>query len=59
MTTYAVPALVVVMSWIALDEVPGPLTIVGDVLCLAGVAIIRSRPRVPAPIDPEAAETAA
>ncbi|MET8870726.1 DMT family transporter [Nocardia sp. NPDC004604] len=58
-TTYVVPALVVVMSWIALDEVPGPLTIFGGVLCLAGVAITRSRPRVAAPVDPEAAETAA
>ncbi|WP_433724146.1 DMT family transporter [Nocardia sp. CA-129566] len=58
-TTYVVPALVVVMSWIALDEVPGPVTIVGGVLCLAGVATTRSRPRVPAPVDPEAAETTA
>ncbi|MEU0502246.1 DMT family transporter [Nocardia sp. NPDC005998] len=58
-TTYVVPALVVVMSWIALDEVPGPLTIVGGVLCLAGVAITRARPRVAAPVDPEAAETTA
>ncbi|MGP2437469.1 DMT family transporter [Streptomyces sp. JW3] len=45
-TTYAVPALVVLMSWLALDEVPGPLTLVGGVLCLAGVAVSRSRARV-------------
>lgn len=45
-TTYAVPALVVLMSWIALDEVPGLLTLGGGVLCLAGVAVSRSRPRV-------------
>ena len=44
-TTYAVPALVVLMSWLALGEVPGPLTLTGEVLCLAGVAVSRSRPR--------------
>lgn len=44
-TTYAVPALVVLMSWLALDEVPGPLTLAGGVLCLAGVAVSRSRAR--------------
>ncbi|WP_329344431.1 DMT family transporter [Streptomyces sp. NBC_00663] len=42
-TTYAVPALVVVMSWVVLGEVPGPLTLAGGVLCLAGVAVSRSR----------------
>lgn len=44
-TTYAVPALVVLMSWLVLDEVPGPLTLAGGALCLAGVAVSRSRPR--------------
>ncbi|GGM01549.1 membrane protein [Streptomyces fumigatiscleroticus] len=44
-TTYAVPALVVVMSWLALGEVPGPLTLAGGALCLAGVAVSRSRSR--------------
>ncbi|MBT2415611.1 DMT family transporter [Streptomyces sp. ISL-12] len=44
-TTYAVPALVVLLSWLALDEVPGPLTLVGGALCLAGVAVSRSRAR--------------
>lgn len=42
-TTYAVPALVVLMSWLALGEVPGPLTLAGGLLCLAGVAVSRSR----------------
>ncbi|MDT7844407.1 DMT family transporter [Streptomyces justiciae] len=42
-TTYAVPALVVLMSWVVLGEVPGLLTLVGGVLCLAGVAVSRSR----------------
>ncbi|MEV6835117.1 DMT family transporter [Streptomyces sp. NPDC051133] len=44
-TTYAVPALVVLMSWLVLGEVPGALTLVGGVLCLAGVAVSRSRAR--------------
>ncbi|MFF3327130.1 DMT family transporter [Streptomyces sp. NPDC002889] len=44
-TTYAVPALVVLMSWLVLDEVPGLLTLAGGALCLAGVAVSRSRPR--------------
>ncbi|MGW0767928.1 DMT family transporter [Streptomyces sp. NPDC002676] len=42
-TTYAVPALVVLMSWLALGEVPKALTLAGGVLCLAGVAVSRSR----------------
>ncbi|MER6223945.1 DMT family transporter [Streptomyces sp900105755] len=45
-TTYAVPALVVLMSWLALGEVPGALTLAGGVLCLAGVAVSRSRARI-------------
>ena len=57
-TTYTVPALVVLMSWAALDEVPGALTIVGGVLCLAGVAVTRSRPRVTPSVDPETVEPA-
>jgi drug/metabolite transporter (DMT)-like permease len=44
-TTYAVPALVTGMSWLFLGEVPGLLTLGGGVLCLAGVAVSRSRPR--------------
>ncbi|MDI3407258.1 DMT family transporter [Streptomyces cavernicola] len=44
-TTYAVPAIVVLMSWLVLDEVPGWLTLLGGVCCLAGVAVSRSRPR--------------
>ncbi|MGI5400024.1 DMT family transporter [Streptomyces sp. CA-135486] len=51
-TTYAVPALVVLMSWLALDEVPGGLTLAGGTLCLAGVAVSRSRARrAAAPAD--------
>ncbi|QKV96632.1 DMT family transporter [Streptomyces sp. NA02950] len=47
-TTYVVPALVVLMSWLLLDEVPGPLTLAGGALCLAGVGVARRRSR-PAP----------
>ncbi|WP_161369978.1 DMT family transporter [Streptomyces sp. SID5643] len=42
-TTYAAPALVVLMSWLFLGEVPGLLTLVGGALCLAGVAVSRSK----------------
>lgn len=42
-TTYAVPALVVLMSWAVLGEVPGWLTLAGGALCLAGVAVTRRR----------------
>ncbi|WP_372352128.1 DMT family transporter [Streptomyces sp. KL116D] len=57
-TTYAVPALVVLMSWLVLDEVPGLITLGGGALCLAGVAVARSRPwyareSAPAPVPSE------
>ena len=42
-TTYAVPGLVVLMSWLFLGQVPRWLTVAGGVLCLAGVAVSRSR----------------
>ncbi|MEW2222386.1 DMT family transporter [Streptomyces sp. NPDC006990] len=57
-TTYVVPVLVVLMSWIVLDEVPGPLALGGGLLCLAGVAVSRSRGRSPRPPQPVAAATA-
>ncbi|MGC4954622.1 DMT family transporter [Actinomadura citrea] len=44
-TTYAAPALVVAMSWLFLNEVPGLITLAGGLLCLTGVAVSRSRPR--------------
>jgi drug/metabolite transporter (DMT)-like permease len=44
-TTYAVPALVVLLSWITLGEVPGPWALTGGALCLAGVAVSRRQPR--------------
>lgn len=53
-TTYAVPALVVAMSWLLLGEIPGLVTLGGGLLCLAGVAVSRSsrgraEPEPPAP----------
>lgn len=42
-TTYAVPPLVVMLSWAWLGQVPPALAIPGGVLCLAGVAIARGR----------------
>jgi drug/metabolite transporter (DMT)-like permease len=47
-TTYLVPALVVLMSWAFLDEVPGALTLAGGVLCLLGVAVARRGGGAPA-----------
>ncbi|WP_260613875.1 DMT family transporter [Streptomyces sp. WAC07061] len=53
-TTYAVPAIVVLLSWILLGEVPAWLTLLGGLLCLAGVAVSRYRPRTAAaPADEE------
>jgi drug/metabolite transporter (DMT)-like permease len=51
-TTYAVPALVVGMSWLFLGEVPGLVTLAGGLLCLAGVAVSRSTGRR-VPVEPD------
>lgn len=50
-TTYAVPGLVVVMSWLILGQVPRWLTLAGGILCLAGVAVSRGKKRSPAPVE--------
>jgi drug/metabolite transporter (DMT)-like permease len=46
--TYAVPSIVVLLSWALLGEIRAPLALAGGVLCLAGVAVAtrRSRPAV-------------
>lgn len=44
-TTYVVPAIVVLMGWLAFGEIPTLLAIIGGVICLVGVAV--SRRRVP------------
>ena len=40
-TTLVVPAIVILMSWALLDELPTGVGIVGGVLCIGGVAIAR------------------
>ncbi len=47
-TTYLVPPLAVLLGWALLGEVPPLLALPGGLLCLAGVALARSRP-APAP----------
>jgi drug/metabolite transporter (DMT)-like permease len=42
-TTYAVPAISVLMSWIVLSETPTAFGLVGGAICLLGVAISRRR----------------
>ncbi|MEV4186582.1 DMT family transporter [Streptosporangium canum] len=49
-TTYVVPALVVLMAWAVLGEVPGWLTLAGGLLCLAGVAVSRGGGRRASPV---------
>lgn len=50
-TTYLVPAVATLISWIVLDEVPAVLAYVGGALCLVGVLITRrpSHAKRPAP----------
>ncbi|MFC5182192.1 DMT family transporter [Actinomadura harenae] len=52
-TTYVVPALVVLMSWLFLGEMPSSGALAGGVLCLLGVAVARSRPRTSPAAAPE------
>ncbi|MGW7488371.1 DMT family transporter [Streptomyces sp. NPDC054786] len=49
-TTYAVPVLVVFMSWLFLGEVPGRLTLLGGLICLFGVAVSRMRGKAQAQV---------
>ncbi|MCU1421119.1 MAG: EamA family transporter [Microbacteriaceae bacterium] len=44
-TTYIVPALVVLFGFLFYREIPAPLAIVGGVVCLVGVALSRRRPK--------------
>jgi len=43
--TYAVPPIVVLLSWGLLGEIPAPLALAGGALCLAGVAVATRRGR--------------
>lgn len=42
-TTLTVPAIAVLMSWVALSEVPTVIAMIGGALCLTGVALSRRR----------------
>jgi len=44
-TTYLVPPITVLLSWLVLSEVPPTMAYVGGALCLVGVALARRRPR--------------
>ncbi|HEY1516920.1 MAG TPA: EamA family transporter [Solirubrobacteraceae bacterium] len=44
-TTYLVPPLALLLGWLFLGEVPPALVLPGGVLCLAGVALARTRGR--------------
>ena len=59
-TTYVVPAIVIVLSFFVFGEVPTLFAIGGGVICLVGVAISRRRSAVamepgatPVPADPQ------
>lgn len=51
-SSYLVPALAVLMSWLVLSEVPTPLALGGGALCLVGVAITRLPARTKAEPQP-------
>jgi len=42
-TTYLVPPLAILLGWAILDEVPPLLALPGGLICLAGVAVSRTR----------------
>jgi drug/metabolite transporter (DMT)-like permease len=44
-TTYLVPPITVLLSWVLLSEAPPAMAYVGGVLALVGVALARRRPR--------------
>jgi len=45
-TTYLVPPITVLMSWVFLSEAPPVVAYVGGALCLLGVGVARRRPKV-------------
>jgi drug/metabolite transporter (DMT)-like permease len=44
-STYAVPAISVLLSWLLLGEVPTAWALLGGTICLVGVAISRRKAR--------------
>jgi drug/metabolite transporter (DMT)-like permease len=53
-SSYLVPGIAVLLSWLVLGEAPSLLALAGGVLCLAGVAVTRmgARPAPPVPAVP-------
>jgi drug/metabolite transporter (DMT)-like permease len=43
--TYTIPAIVVLLSWLLLNQLPGPLSCLGGAVCLLGTVIARFRRR--------------
>lgn len=53
-TTYLVPPITAIMSWVLLDEVPTAVAWIGGALCMVGVAVARRKgpaPKAPAPVS--------
>jgi drug/metabolite transporter (DMT)-like permease len=48
-TTYLVPPITVLLSWVFLSEAPPAMAYVGGALCLVGVALARRKPGTQAP----------
>lgn len=48
-STYVIPPLVVLFSWLILSETPAALSFAGGAMCLVGVAIATLRRRTPKP----------
>ena len=48
-TTYLVPPITVLLSWVLLSEAPPAMAYVGGVLALVGVALARRKPRARVP----------
>jgi drug/metabolite transporter (DMT)-like permease len=44
-TTYLVPPIAIVISWLLLGEIPSALAIFGGAACIVGVIVARSSPR--------------
>ncbi len=56
LSTFLVPFITTLMAWLFLGEVPPALAFVGGVMCIAGVLLIRKKPRVTEPM-PEPVST--
>jgi len=53
-TTYLVPPVAILLSWLLLGETPAALALLGGLLCVGGVYVSRRAPRVPALTAPAA-----